>query len=297
MAKKGRPSQKEIDFISSSARTKSVDEMAKALDRTTEWVKSHLNDDEDVGESAEILAKFRESPEYRSLPRKFDPEQIEAFENKYVRMLRQFKKDVLYTEESQIYMLITYELLIDKNMVKMKEMGDRIKELSLQAEEEKVALEDMEDGLERRNATSSLQNLNGIISTLILSQGRLDKVIVDYTTRIEKQWELIKGTRKDRITVIENSKRTFVDMLKSFENNKFRSDEGREMELMRIAGTREKERLGRPHKYMDGTIDRPLLSADTIGDEDIEERIHESDTPKLTEIEKDMKLLEENKDE
>lgn len=270
--KKGRASQKEIALIAESAKNKTVEQIADDLGRTVEWVKGHMKQDDDATAANEILVRFRASPDYKSLHRKFDEQQIAAFESKYVRMLKQFKEDVLYTEESQIFMLITYELLIDKNMIEMKEMDDQIKELVEQVEELREEIDNASDGVKKRDLTSSLQNLNGHVVNLRIARARLNKVVDDFVKNMSKQWELIKGTRKDRITVIENSKKTFIDMLKSFENNKFRADEGREMELMRIAGVREKERLGAKHVYMDGLVDRPLLSADTIGEEERDER-------------------------
>jgi len=39
---------------------------------------------------------------------------------------------------------------------------------------------------------------------------------------------------------------------------------GIEMEKMRVAMEREKERLGKFHKYDDGTVDQPFLTPDTV---------------------------------
>lgn len=41
---------------------------------------------------------------------------------------------------------------------------------------------------------------------------------------------------------------------------------GIEMEKMRMAMEKEKERLGEYHKYEDGVVDQPFLTPDTVKD-------------------------------
>jgi len=268
--KRGRPSSVDLEFIRENANKMTAEQMAVKLERSKEWVEEMIAGDGEASQAQEILMEFRQRIEYRSLQAKFTKDEIVLFEHKYVKMIQQFKKDVLYTEEAQIFMVITYELLIDKNLKKMKEideqifrMGDELNEIYSNGEPEEEK--------EKQRRLAKIARLNETISNLRGVQARLDKTINEFAGNILKQWELIKGARKQRIDVIENSKKNLIDLLKSFENGKFRDDEGREMELVRIAAEREKKRLGQPHKFMDGIYDLPILSSDTLPSEQGEE--------------------------
>jgi hypothetical protein len=268
--KRGRPSKAEVASIKENANKMTTDEMADKLGRTKEWVQDVVKGDSASSEAQEMLMEFRQRIEYRQLQEKFTKDEIVLFEHKYVKMMIQFNKDVLYTEESQIFMVITYELLIDKNLKKMKEIDEQIFRMmdelhTLYSETES----DKEEDKQRRLA--KIARLNETISQLRGVQARLDKTINEFASNILKQWELIKGARNQRIGIIENSKKNFIDLLKSFENGQFRDEQGRETELVRIAAEREKARIGQSHKYMDGTFDIPFLSADTIGEDEEDE--------------------------
>lgn len=276
---RGRPSKKELNDIALQARTSTPEQIAASTGRSVLSITKALGNDEDIAETQEIIQSFRLRPEYKSYQKQFTEDEMKMFEHKYVNMLRQFKKDVLYTEESQIFLLITYELLLAKNTARIKEIEEQLVSTLLGIENLKLDMISMEEGSpERREALEHLRIMNERMTGLTMAQGKIDRIVQDYTDIILKQWTLIKGTRKDRIDVIENSKKTFFDMLKSFDNKKFRDDEGREAELMRISGEREKERLGQPHKYMDGNVDLPILSADTVGKLDEADSIREADT-------------------
>lgn len=276
---RGRPSKKELNDIALQARTSTPEQIAASTGRSVLSITKALGNDEDLAETQEIIQSFRLRPEYKHFCKQFTADEMQMFEHKYVNMLRQFKKDVLYTEESQMFLLITYDLLLAKNTVKIREIEESLVKIVLDIENLKLDMITMEEGSpQRKEAFENLRILNERHTGLTMAQGKIDKIVQDYTDIILKQWALIKGTRKDRIDVIENSKKTFFDMLKSFDNKKFRDDEGREAELMRISGEREKERLGQPHKYMDGNVDLPILSADTVGKLDEADSIREADT-------------------
>lgn len=291
--KNGRPNTKEVERIVNLARTKTIEEIAEETGRRVGTIRGLVADRDELTDAQEIISAFRVRPEYKTFQKQFTPEELEVFEHKYVQIMRQFKKDTMYTEELQVFMLITYDILLAKNITKLKQSDDDINRISIEAEMLQAQIIEMSESQEKSDAIIRLRGMNEFASQLRLNQARLDKTIQDYTEKMLKQWELIKGTRKDRIQIIENSKKTFFDMLKSFEDTKFRENEGREMELMKIAGEREKLRLAEPHKYMDGSIDRPLLNGDTVGEEPVEERVLELDS-----LEKDrLSILEEQGDE
>ena len=75
----------------------------------------------------------------------------------------------------------------------------------------------------------------------------------------------LKGTREQRIKAIEDSKQTFASLVKQIATDKsFRTKIGVDMEKMRLAMEKEKERLSEYHEYLDGTVDQPLLTPETL---------------------------------
>jgi hypothetical protein len=75
----------------------------------------------------------------------------------------------------------------------------------------------------------------------------------------------LKGTREQRIKAIEDSKQTFASFIKQIAtSDEFRDKIGIEMEKMRLASEKEKERLSEYFTYEDGNVDQPFLTPETV---------------------------------
>ena len=79
----------------------------------------------------------------------------------------------------------------------------------------------------------------------------------------------LKGTREQRIKAIEDSKQTFASLVKQIATDSdFRVQIGFDMEKMRLAAEKEKERLSDYYTYEDGMVDQPFLTPETLKQED-----------------------------
>jgi hypothetical protein len=75
----------------------------------------------------------------------------------------------------------------------------------------------------------------------------------------------LKTTRDQRIKQIEgDNKNGFLSVIKELERRDQQEREGRQIELVKLAGKKEYVRLGRPQTFADGNADNPILSADTV---------------------------------
>jgi hypothetical protein len=74
----------------------------------------------------------------------------------------------------------------------------------------------------------------------------------------------LKAVRDQRIAKVENSKVSYLSLIKSLQERDIQEEKMRHAELMKIAGLKEYERLGRPTKFEDGAEDSVILSADTV---------------------------------
>ena len=74
----------------------------------------------------------------------------------------------------------------------------------------------------------------------------------------------IKGTREQRIKRLEDSRQSFTGWVAHLmQNPDITKGYCLEMEKMRLAMNKEKERLSQYHKYDDGIVDQPFLTPDT----------------------------------
>jgi hypothetical protein len=75
----------------------------------------------------------------------------------------------------------------------------------------------------------------------------------------------MKGTREQRIKRLEDSKQSFIAWVASLmQDPETLKRYGIEMEKMKMAMEKEKDRLSAYHKYEDGVVDQPFLTPDTV---------------------------------
>jgi hypothetical protein len=77
----------------------------------------------------------------------------------------------------------------------------------------------------------------------------------------------MKGTREQRIKRLEDSKQSFTSWVAQLMlNPDLIKQYGTEMEKMKAAMNKERDRLATYHTYEDGQIDQPFLTPDTVKD-------------------------------
>ena len=74
----------------------------------------------------------------------------------------------------------------------------------------------------------------------------------------------LKASREQRISRIENSQKSFMELIKNIYDEEFKEREGRLSSLAKLASQKELERLSQTHQYMDGQVDQPILSNETV---------------------------------
>ena len=112
-----------------------------------------------------------------------------------------------------------------------------------------------------------IMNMERQMAALRASQESLNRDYRELQSKKAAMLREMKGTREQRIKRLEDSKQSFTawvahlmqdpDTMKKY---------GIEMEKMRLAMTKEGERLGAFHKYQDGQVDQPFLTPDTVKD-------------------------------
>ena len=267
--KRGKLSLAEMEFISQNCRTMSVESIAERINRTIEPVLRYLKEndlpcaglDESQEEEEMFKRRLKSGPHWKGLIAQFNNEEMEHFVIQWVTYMRQFKGDVLPTEEMQLKQYIITEMLVGDILKRRKEVNETIDEYTTRLNREKKKPEG-----ERNDV--AMATWEELIAQAKMNAGTIVK---DYTTlseelkRINKE---LKGTREQRVKQIEDSKENWTGLAKRWNDAEYRETEGRDAELFRLASLRARDILSQFHTYLDGVVDRPFLTPESVGEED-----------------------------
>lgn len=260
--KKGRISKEEEFYIESNIGRLSVDDLAKNLDRDPESVQSFVKRKFGFGVSAEEAAAYdlENRPYWRELEAQFTDGELELFKYHWSRIVAQFKDDVVPTEELQVVDLIKLELLMNRCLKQNKDSIEQIRVYEQMLAEEKAVDKDQRD-------KELIFTIQSQINALKASQESLNRDYRELQAKKNLMLKEMKATREQRVKRLEDSKQTFTGWITYLMSNPEKLREyGIEMEKMRLATEKERQRLSNYHQYSDGEIDKPLLIPEITGD-------------------------------
>lgn len=260
--KKGRFSKEDIEYIEQNVLTHSPEQIAKALDRDPESIENFIKKKLGKGASREEIAAFdlENRPYWVEVKQQFTEEELKLFKYHWARIISQFRDDVIPTEELQVVDLIKLELLMNRSLKQNKDNIQQISALEGLAQQERARDPDQQDA-------DMIFNMERQVASLKASQESLNKDYRELQTKKNSMLKEMKATREQRVKRLEDSKQSLVGWIAYLMGNPDVTKRyGIEMEKMRLAMTKEKERLGAYHKYTDGQVDQPFLNSDTIKD-------------------------------
>lgn len=266
--KKGRISKKEEAFIKDNIEVGHV-QLAQDLNRDKNSVlefikkkiaKGDLPEPSWINQHSDDQAKYDLSyrPYYQELKTQFTDTELKLFEYHWTRIISQFQDDVIPTEELQVVDLIKLELLMNRSLRGNKENIEQITALEALVAVERARDADQQDREE-------LFNMERQIASLKASQESLNRDYRDLQDKKNRMLKDMKATREQRVKRFEDSKSSFGGfMTHLIANPEVTRAYGIEMEQMRLAMEKEKERLSAYHTYEDGIVDQPFLTPDTV---------------------------------
>ena len=260
--KKGRFSVDEMSFIEAQAEVLSPDQIAEKLDRDPasirDWIEKNVGFSASQKKEAAVANELKAKPYYRELSNQFSAEELEMFEFHFKKMWSQFKDDVFHTEEMQIIDTIKLEILMNRILKSQRDNQQEVLINERLVQDEKARDKDQRD-------MDLIINMERQIAILRASQETLSKDYKDLQARKATMLKDLKGTREQRIKAIEDSKLTFATLVKKIATDpSYRNHIGIEMEKMRLATEKEKERLSEYSNYEDGIVDQPFLTSETV---------------------------------
>jgi hypothetical protein len=264
--KRGRFSFEEMSYIEQNCEVLSPEVIAKELNRDpgsiSTWIKKKVGFSAKQKKEAAVANELKEKPYFKELSNQFTPEELEMFQFHFKKMWSQFKDDVFHTEEMQIIDTIKLELLMNRILKAQHENQQDIIANERIVQNEKARDRDQRD-------VDLIMNIERQIAILRASQETLSKDYKDLQARKATMLKDLKGTREQRVKAIEDSKLTFASLVKKLATDpQYRNDIGVEMEKMRLATEREKERLSDYVQFEDGVVDQPFLTPETLKEEE-----------------------------
>lgn len=262
----GKPEKK---FVAENSSVLTAAEIAAKLNRSVEMVEAYMRNHADVvvprdaPQNLAVRTSLRASEKWRRTISELTSEELLFFEEEYVKLLGQFDGDVYPSEETQIFDAIKFDILKGRNMTKRKRARENIEHLEQTQED---FLERFNNDVTQMSDDERAYALN--LETQLTVARRAEQ---DYTNEYVKLQERqdglmrsLKSTRDQRFKEVESNKVGILTLLKQLQRQDFARKEGRQAGLYKLAGEKEYNRLGQLHEYEDGTLDRPILSADTI---------------------------------
>ena len=265
--KKGRFSREEQRFIEQNCEAMPLDKIAESLDRDASSVKNFIKTKLGKGISkqekklrgAEYDLKSR--PYWKDLSFQFSEEELEMFLYHWTEMISQFKDDVFHTEEMQVVDVIKLDILMNRTLKEQQKSMNDIGAMEI------LILTEKQKGRDERDRDYIL-NMERQIAVLRAAQESLGKDYKEMQSKKNTMLKELKGTREQRIKILEDSKETFAGWARALiQDREMRKEIGSNMEKMRLAMEKEKQRLSEYHKYEDGIIDQPFLTPETAKDD------------------------------
>jgi hypothetical protein len=269
--KRGALSKIECGFIRDNVTHLSIEEICKELKRTKKTVEKFIkgegliHEDDSIRKSdrVRLLNILYSRPYWPEYQKQLTDNEIHFFKETWIEKMKQFRENILYTEEETMADGIRISILINRSMSERKIHEEDKESLVRMITEEKLKEEEDLD----RELLANLENQLAFARSSITNYSREYKDLREQLNKIDKS---LKATREERIERIESSKSTWVALLKSLENEEERESESRKAELLRMASVKAKERLSEYHEFEDGEVDRPFLLPETVTEDDLE---------------------------
>ena len=269
--KMGRISKGEEKFIRENLNL-GFEELATELDREPESVLTFIKkkvakgdfaspswmEQPNYEEQAQFDLTFR--PYWNELKQQFTEGELELFKYHWARIISQFRDDVIPTEELQVVDLIKLELLMNRSLKYNKENIEQVSMFEGLIHDLRAVDVDQQD-------RDEIFNLERQVASLKASQESLNKDYRELQSKKSSMLKEMKATREQRVKRLEDSKQSFTSWLAYLVSNPdVARGYGTEMEKMRLAMNKQKERLSQYHKYQDDLVDQPFLTPDTVKD-------------------------------
>ena len=266
--KRGKLSLVEAETIRENVGSKTISQIAAMINRSDEFVQKFCRENkltykdmsEDVYDDTVLAAKLAEKPYWFEVEQQLTDQELNYFTATWVRMMKQFKEDILYSEELQVKQWITLEIMGNRVMRERKSAIEQIDRLQKTLNDEYNKPDELREAQLIMGMETELSALRNALSTHTTEHLKI-------LAEIQKIQTQLKAARTDRIKKVEDSKSSFAGFLRALENEEIRTKVGEDAEIMKMAKEHVKKQLSEFHKFEDGYVDQPFLTPETVREE------------------------------
>lgn len=261
-------SKAEITFLVNNCKNHTIEEMAEHLNRSEDSIKKQLlsrglykeKTTAQLEEELVIKQNLWSLAFWESIVNAYDEHEITYFENNWVSFSKQFNLDMTYTECFHLKSLLQAEIEKNRIQANQKDTRGRISEIKdklrvLKIAEEAGTLSPPEQ-MQIVQLKNDLALMEGAASGHVTNLEKLGKEIAELTKKL-------KGDRENRRQV-ETSADTYWGWVALIQEESYRQDESYKAELGRLAQKKAKDDLQSLTDFADGTVDYPMLNAETM---------------------------------
>jgi hypothetical protein len=266
--KRGKLSTEEEKFIQDNANNLPLKNIAAELRRTEKTVReyciknrlTYTGMSEEIFDDTVLFAKLETRPYWAEVQHQFTDSELEYFRQTWVRLMKQMREDITYSEEVQLKQWITLDIMSNRTLKDRKravEQVDRLQELLDREYDVDVELRDTERIAALETELSMQRNSIGTYTTE-------HSKILDRTKHIE---QALKVARDQRVKKIEDSKSSWAGFMRALEDEELRAKVGEDLAIGVWAKEKAKSEFSRYHTYEDGQVAQPFLTSETKKDD------------------------------
>lgn len=257
----------EAAVIRAKAATLTAGEIAAELGRTeaivAKWISANMPRASLAGARPkdEIKSELKRGLKWQYLREELTENEVVYFEERYSEYVQQFREDILPTEEDQIFSMIKLDIAIHRNRKDVARMRSVIEQL--EADWKDLPRERERDDVQRARA----REIEQLLGNYRNAERGLEDAWLKQSKEIRSLQEELKATRQQRVSRVESARESFVEVLKNLADPEFRRRTGIDAEFARAATDKEEKRLTGWHRFADGKLDQPILTAETALEE------------------------------
>ena len=184
--------------------------------------------------------------------------ELEYFAESWGKLVKQFSQyAILETDEMIMKDLVVHDVLINRNLSQKKSLM-----IEIDFYEKELTEEFKKEPRDQQKITYCHNKLSNARSSL----SDLERVHDTLQKRKDQKFRDMKATRDLRYKQIEDSKKTWFEMMKELDAYNVRQKEGEWLAYMKKSVDKEEDRLSEFHQFADGEFDQILLNEDTVKD-------------------------------
>lgn len=269
--KTGPVTAAEGEFIKANTPRLAPEAIGAELNRTPgiirQWIRDNLPSlaaPAQAATKAEIKVDLERSLKWQYLREELTEEEVRYFLEQYSLYVQQFKNDVLPSEQDQLFNMLKLDIAIHRNRRDVRTIRLEIDRL----EDEYRLLPPAGDRgqVEFQQARTLEASMGGLRAAETARESQWLKMSQELRNL---QGEL-KATRHQRVDKATTMKETWLEVIQRLQDDDYKSIVGTAAEHSRLATNKEQDRLARYHEFEDGTLDQPLLTAETVPEDEDE---------------------------